>query len=214
MNQETQMLLGLFLGIALMIVLVMKTKTHTFIALLLAAAVAGLVGGMKPADAVAAISSGFGNTLARTGIIIGLGVMLGGVLEKTGAAERLAYSVIKLIGSGKEEWALGVTGWIVSIPVFADSALVIFRPLTKALSRVTGKSVIGLALALACGLQCTHNGTADSRTVDSCRDDECRCGADDSGWRGTFHTDFDRIRSLFQVDWEENLSDSQYRRYI
>ncbi len=156
MNQETQMLLGLFLGIALMIVLVMKTKTHTFIALLLAAAVAGLVGGMKPADAVAAISSGFGNTLASTGIIIGLGVMLGGVLEKTGAAERLAYSVIKLIGSGKEEWALGVTGWIVSIPVFADSALVIFRPLTKALSRVTGKSVIGLALALACGLQCTH----------------------------------------------------------
>lgn len=154
MNQETQMLLGLFLGIALMIVLVMKTKTHTFIALLLAAAVAGLVGGMKPADAVAAISSGFGNTLASTGIIIGLGVMLGGVLEKTGAAERLAYSVIKLIGSGKEEWALGVTGWIVSIPVFADSALVIFRPLTKALSRVTGKSVIGLALA--CGLQCTH----------------------------------------------------------
>lgn len=54
------------------------------------------------------------------------------------------------------EWALGVTGWIVSIPVFADSAVVIFAPLCKALSRVTGKSVIGLALALACGLQCTH----------------------------------------------------------
>ena len=156
MNYETQMLLGLFLGIALMIILVIKTKTHTFIALLLAAAIAGLVGGMTPADAVSAISSGFGNTLASTGIIIGLGVMLGGVLEKTGAAERLAYSVIKLIGSGKEEWALGVTGWIVSIPVFADSALVIFRPLTNALSRVTGKSVVGLALALACGLQCTH----------------------------------------------------------
>lgn len=156
MNQETQMLFGLFLGIVIMIVLVMKTKTHTFIALLIAAAIAGLVGGMAPSDTVSAISQGFGNTLASTGIIIGLGVMLGGVLEKTGAAERLAYSVIKVIGKGKEEWALAITGWIVSIPVFADSALVIFRPLTKALSRVTGKSVIGLALALACGLQCTH----------------------------------------------------------
>lgn len=156
MSHETQMLLGLFLGIVLMIILVMKTKTHTFIALLLAAAIAGLVGGMTPNDTVSAISQGFGNTLSSTGIIIGLGVMLGGILEKTGAAERLAYSVIKLIGSGKEEWALGVTGWIVSIPVFADSALVIFRPLIKALSRVTGKSVVGLALALACGLQCTH----------------------------------------------------------
>lgn len=150
------MLLGLFLGIAIMIVLVVKTKTHTFIALLLAALITGLIGGMGPTAAMSAIQEGFGSTLKSTGIIIGLGVMMGGILEKTGAAERLAYTFIKLIGKGKEEWALGVTGWIVSIPVFADSAVVIFAPLCKALSRVTGKSVIGLALALACGLQCTH----------------------------------------------------------
>ena len=157
MTHETQRMLGLFLGIEVMIILVMKTKTHTFIALLLAALIAGLVGGMTPTDAITAIQDGFGNTLKSTGIIIGLGVMMGGILEKTGAAERLAYTFIKLIGKGKEEWALGVTGWIVSIPVFADSAVVIFAPLCKALSRVTGKSVIGLALALACGLQCTHS---------------------------------------------------------
>ncbi len=150
------MLLGLFLGIAIMIILVMKTKTHTFIALLLAALITGLIGRMSPTDAINAIQDGFGNTLKSTGIIIGLGVMMGGILEKTGAAERLAYTFIKTIGKGKEEWALGITGWLVSIPVFADSAIVIFAPLCKAMSRVTGKSVIGLALALACGLQCTH----------------------------------------------------------
>lgn len=156
MSHEIQMMLGLFLGIAVMIILVMKTKTHTFIALLLAALIAGLVGKMSPNDAINAIQNGFGDTLKSTGIIIGLGVMMGGVLEKSGAAERLAYTFIKLIGKGKEEWALGITGWIVSIPVFADSAVVIFAPLCKALSRVSGKSVIGLALAMACGLQCTH----------------------------------------------------------
>ena len=156
MSHETQMLLGLFLGIAVMIFLVMKTKTHTFIALLLAALITGLIGKMSPGDAITAIQDGFGNTLKSTGIIIGLGVMMGGILEKTGAAERLAYSFIKKIGSGKEEVALGITGWLVSIPVFADSAVVIFAPLCKAMSRVTGKSVIALALALACGLQCTH----------------------------------------------------------
>ena len=157
MSQETQMLLGLFLGILVMIVLVLKTRTHTFIALLLAALITALVGRMFPADAITAIQDGFGNTLKSTGIIIGLGVMMGGILEKTGAAERLAYTFIKLIGKGNEEWALGITGWLVSIPVFADSAVVIFAPLCKALSRVTGKSVVGLALALACGLQCTHS---------------------------------------------------------
>ena len=81
-----------------------------------------------------------------TGIIIGLGVMMGGILEKSGAAEKMAYSFIKLIGQKNEEWALAITGWFISIPVFADSAIVIFAPLCKAMSKVTGKSVVGLAL--------------------------------------------------------------------
>ena len=78
---KTQMLLGLFLGIAIMIFLVMKTRTHTFIALLLAALITGLIGKMSPSDAITAIQDGFGNTLKSTGIIIGLGVMMGGILE-------------------------------------------------------------------------------------------------------------------------------------
>lgn len=155
MTHEAQMMLGLFVGIAIMIILVLKTKTHTFIALLLAALITGLIGKMSPAEALDAIQGGFGNTLKSTGIVIGLGVMMGGILEKTGAAERLAFTFLKVIGKGREELALGITGWLVSIPVFADSAIVIFAPLCKAMSRVTGKSVIALALALASGLQCT-----------------------------------------------------------
>ena len=171
MSESTRMLLGLAIGIILMIILVMKTKIHTFIALLLAAVVTGLIGGMSPADVtladgttqvglLTAIEDGFGNTLKSTGIIIGLGVMMGGILEKSGAAEKLAYSFIRAVGKKKEEWALAITGWFISIPVFADSAIVIFAPLCKAISKVTGKSVIGLALALACGLQLTHIGRA------------------------------------------------------
>ena len=58
---------------------------HIFIALLLAALIAGLIGGMAPGDVVDAIQVGFGNTLQSTGIIIGLGVMMGGILEKNGS---------------------------------------------------------------------------------------------------------------------------------
>ena len=166
MDESTRMLLGLAIGIVLMIVLVSKTKVHTFIALLLAAIVTGLIGGMPVSDTMVegvkitgiltSLQSGFGNTLKSTGIIIGLGVMMGGILEESGGAERMAYSFIKAVGKKKEEWALAITGWFISIPVFADSAIVIFAPLCKAMSRVTGKSVIGLALSLACGLQLTH----------------------------------------------------------
>lgn len=167
MDESTRMLLGLIIGIVVMVILVSKTKVHTFIALMIAAVLTGIIGGMPLVDAtneagetitgiVNAIQDGFGSTLKSTGIIIGLGVMMGGILEESGAAEKMAYSFIRAVGKKKEEWALAITGWFIAIPVFADSAIVIFAPLCKAISRVTGKSIVGLALAMAAGLQLTH----------------------------------------------------------
>lgn len=156
MDQGTQMILGLALGIIVLIVLSMKTKIHTFIALLIAAMITGLIGGQSSAEVMKSITKGFGNTLSSTGIIIGLGIMMGVVLEKSGAAETIAYTFIKVVGKHNEEWALGITGYIVSIPVFSDSALVILTPIAKALSKLSGKSVVALGLALATGLQITH----------------------------------------------------------
>lgn len=153
---SSQMLLGLGLGIIVLIFLSLKTKVHTFIALIIASIITGLVGGLPVLSIIKSITEGFGNTLRSTGIIIGLGVMMGIILEESGAAEQLAFTIIKKIGKNKEEWALGLTGYIVSIPVFADSALVILTPIAKALSKLTGKSVVGLGLALAFGLQLTH----------------------------------------------------------
>ena len=114
MSESTRMMAGLLLGILVMVVLVSKTKVHTFIALLVACCIAGIIGGMPFVDIpkedgtkitglVTAIQDGFGNTLKSTGIIIGLGVMMGGILEKSGAAERMAYSFIKAVGKKKEE---------------------------------------------------------------------------------------------------------------
>ena len=145
MSESTRMMLGLVIGIAIMIVLVMKTKVHTFIALLLAALITGLIGGMPVAD----ITNAAGETTVgvMTAIKDGFGVMMGGILEVSGAAEQLAFTFIRVIGKRKEEWALAITGWVVSIPVFADSAIVIFAPLVKAMSSVTGISVVGLALS-------------------------------------------------------------------
>ena len=167
MDESVRMLLGLIIGIVVMVILVSKTKVHTFIALMIAAVITGVIGGMPLVDTTAvdgttitglttAIKDGFGSTLKSTGIIIGLGVMMGGILEESGAAEKMAYSFIKAVGKKKEEWALAITGWFIAIPVFADSAIVIFAPLCKAISKVTGKSLVGLALAMAAGLQLTH----------------------------------------------------------
>ena len=99
----SQMIVGLIIGITLLIILILKTKIHAFLALIIAAATTGLIGGMAPNAVLDAISKGFGGTLASIGIIIGFGVMMGEIFEASGAAERMAQTFIKKLGKGREE---------------------------------------------------------------------------------------------------------------
>lgn len=152
-----QMLIGLGIGLAILIFLIVKTKIHVFVALLISAVIVGVVGGLGTGLTMSAITKGFGGTLGSIGIIIGLGIMMGQMFEISGAAERMARTFLKLFGKGKEEAALALTGFLVSIPIFCDSGFVILSPLAKALSRSTKKSITGLSVALAGGLVITHS---------------------------------------------------------
>ncbi|NLM44808.1 MAG: GntP family permease [Clostridiales bacterium] len=152
-----QMVFGLLVGITLLITLILKTKIHAFLSLIIASAVTGLIGGMPPNAVLNSITAGFGGTLGSIGIIIGFGVMMGQIFELSGAAEKMALTFIKKFGKGKEEIALAITGFLVSIPIFCDSGFVILSPLAKAISRKTKKSVITLGVSLAAGLVITHS---------------------------------------------------------
>jgi len=152
-----QLVLALFIGLAFLLFLILKTKVHAFLALILGAVVIGLLAGLDVAKITDAISSGFGGTLGSIGIIIGFGVMMGEIFQISGAATRMARTFLKICGKGKEEVAMTITGFIVSIPIFCDSAFVILSPIAKAISRQTKKSVVGLGFALAGGLVITHS---------------------------------------------------------
>lgn len=152
----TRILIGLLVGVILLIILVTMTKVHAFLAILLAAFTVAIVGGVPGGEIPGIITSGFGGTLGSIGIIIGLGVIMGKIFEVSGAAETMARTFIKLFGKGREELALAVTGFIVSIPIFCDSAFVILFPIAKAISRKTRKNLLVLTGALALGLVVTH----------------------------------------------------------
>ena len=153
---ESRIIIALIIGLALLIGLIMKTKIHTFLALIITALFIGIAGGMPWADVIASVTGGFGGTLGSIGIIIGFGVMMGQIFEVSNAAKRMAVSFIKIFGKGKEDIAMAVTGFLVSIPIFCDSGFVVLFPIAKALSATTKKSVITLGLALAAGLVITH----------------------------------------------------------
>lgn len=157
MDSGIQMILGLAIGILLLIVLILKTKVHAFLGLIIASCVIGLIGGMAPSAIPGSIINGFGGTLGSIGIIIGFGVMMGEIFFVTGAAEKMALVFIKLFGKKHEHWAMALTGFVVSIPIFCDSGFVIVSPVAKAISKKTGRSIIAVAGPLAAGLVITHS---------------------------------------------------------
>lgn len=157
MTNGTQLLLGLTIGILLLILLILKTKIHVFPSLIIAAAVTGLIGGLTQGEVVEAITRGFGTTLGNIGIVIGFGVMMGKLLELSGATRVMARSFLKLFGKGREDIAVGFSGFITSLSMFCDSGFIILFPLAKALSKGTKKSIVTLGVALAGGLVLSHS---------------------------------------------------------
>ncbi|RKD76114.1 GntP family gluconate:H+ symporter/Gnt-I system low-affinity gluconate transporter [Sinobaca qinghaiensis] len=145
------------LAVVLLLFLVMKTKLQAFIALLLVSFIVGLAVGMPPGEIIETIEAGMGGTLGFIAVIIGLGAMFGEMLRVSGGAERLALTLMDKFGEKNVPWALALTGFIISIPVFLDVALVILVPILYSLVQRTGKSLLYFGMPLLAGLAVTHS---------------------------------------------------------
>ena len=146
----------LSISILLIILTTTKWKWHPFLALLFVTIFYGLGTGIPTETILKTINEGFGGTIGNIGILIIAGLIIGTFLEKSGGAQTLAHFLIKLIGEKRIHWAMGLIGYIVSIPVFADSGFIILNPLNKALTKKAGVSLAGTAIALSMGLLCSH----------------------------------------------------------
>ncbi|NLZ52472.1 MAG: GntP family permease [Thermoanaerobacteraceae bacterium] len=148
--------ISIIMSIALLVYLTVRVKLHPFFALTAAALFFGIITGQSIPDIMTAFSEGLGGTISGIGVVIAIGTVMGTLLEKSGAAETMAKSILKITGERHAALGLAVTGYFVSIPVFCDSAFVILSPLAKRLSRDTEVSMTTMALALAMSLHATH----------------------------------------------------------
>lgn len=155
------------LAIILMIVMISKFKIHPFISIMCISLVLGLLAGIPIVDMAqedgttkagiaTVIGQGFSGTFTSIGIVIILGALIGTILEKTGAALKLADIVIKIVGKKHPVLAMELMGWVVSIPVFCDSGFVILNPIRKALVKRTSASSVAMTVGLAAGLFTSH----------------------------------------------------------
>lgn len=148
--------LYLLLCIVLIILLTTRLQVHPFIALFLVAILYGFLSGMPLATIVQSINTGFGETLGKIGLIIIFGVIIGAFLENSGGAYALAEKVLRVVGQKRVTAAMGIIGYFVSVPVFADSGFLLVSPLNRSLAKKAGISLAGPAVALGLGLTATH----------------------------------------------------------
>jgi GntP family gluconate:H+ symporter len=149
-------ILYLLIAVLAIILLTTKLKVHAFLALFIISILYGIFAGMPFSDIILSINDGFGSTLGKIGLIIVLGVIIGAFLENTGGAFAIAEKVLKIIGRKRVPTAMGIIGYIVSIPVFADSGFMLLHPLNKSLSKKAKISIAGPAIALGLGLMASH----------------------------------------------------------
>ncbi|AUA11624.1 GntP family permease [Streptomyces samsunensis] len=153
------------LGIALLLYLIIKVRLQPFVALLGVSIAVGLAAGLsvtelfgtvQKSDAVSLIESGMGGILGHIAIIIGLGTMLGAILEVSGGAEALSARLLGLFGERRAPLAMGLTGLIFGIPVFFDVGIFVLAPIVYAAAKRSGKSILLYAMPLLAGLSMTH----------------------------------------------------------
>lgn len=147
-----RLVISAIVGIAILLLLIIKFKLHPVLSLLISALVIGVGSGMPVTQLMDTVEYGAGNTLQGIVLLIGLGSMFGGILEVSGGAQSVAQTMINKFGEKKAGWALGFTGLIVGTTVFFEAGVVILIPLAFGLAKKTKKSTLTFIIPLLAGL--------------------------------------------------------------
>jgi GntP family gluconate:H+ symporter len=156
MSANGALLLYAGAAVVALVVAIARYKVHPFIALVAVSLAMGIAAGMSAVDVVKAFQDGVGAVLGFVAIVVGLGTMLGKMMAESGAATRIAATLIARFGERRVHWAIMFVAFIVGIPVFFQVGFVLLVPLVFTLARRTGLSLVKIGLPLVAGLSVVH----------------------------------------------------------
>lgn len=143
-------------AVAVLLFLIIKLKMHAFVALIVVSFITGLAAGIPFGDLAEVAVSFFGSTLGQVALLVGLGAMIGRILEVTGGAQVLADTMISRFGEQRAPFALGVAALLFGVPIFFDAGLVVFLPIIFSVARKFGGSVLMYAIPAAGAFAAMH----------------------------------------------------------
>ena len=143
-------------GVAFLLLLVLKFKFHPFVALMSVSILVALAAGIEPANLVQTIELGMGSILGHIAIIIGLGAMVGRIIELSGGARSLATRLMEKFGSRRTPLALTAAGFLLGIPVFFEVGVIILMPLAYGVAKAAKKPLLVYALPMCAAMLVVH----------------------------------------------------------
>jgi GntP family gluconate:H+ symporter len=144
------------LGIAVLVLLIVRFKLHPFLSLTLGSLTVGAVAGVPMADVLDSYTKGFGSTAAGVGILIALGAMFGKLLADSGGADEIVDTIIGRSGTRSLPWAMAGVGAIIGLPMFFEIGLVLLMPVIFLVARRSEQSVVRVGIPALAGLSAMH----------------------------------------------------------
>src|ERR1700743_1904241 len=149
------LLLVLF-GILFLVVLISWGKVNAFLAFLIVSILTGLCLGIPFDKITGSVYKGIGDTLGELSIVIVLGAMLGKIVAESGAAQRIATTLMNIFGEKYIQWALMITGFIIGIPLFYNVGFVLMVPLIFSVVYKYKLPAVFIGLPMLASLSVTH----------------------------------------------------------
>ncbi|WP_207453756.1 GntP family permease [Desertivibrio insolitus] len=143
-------------AIGVLLLLIIKFKLHAFLALIIVSFFTAVATGISPGQIVGQMTTGFGNTLATVALLVGLGAMLGRLIETSGGAQVLTDRLVARFGEKRAPLALSVASLLMGFPIFFDAGLVVMLPIIFAVGRRIGGSLLRYAFPAAVAFSVMH----------------------------------------------------------
>jgi len=143
-------------AVAVLLFLIIKVKLHAFLALILVSLLTAIATRIEISEIVSTLTGGLGSTLGSVTLLVGLGAMLGRLLEISGGAQVLADSLIRRFGEHRAPLALGVASLLFGFPIFFDAGLVVFLPIIFTVARRLGGNLLNYGLPAAGAFAVMH----------------------------------------------------------
>ena len=142
--------------LVVLLLAITRYKIHPFLALVVCSLLLGLASELSPTATVEAFLSGFANTMKWIGVVIVLGALIGELLNESGGTLKIARTILSAVGAKRLPLAMGITGYVVSIPAFVDIAYIMLKPVVEALAVQARRNILVVGLSLTAGLTASH----------------------------------------------------------